>query len=370
MRILYISHLHPPKNEPLKNLGGMQNVSLQMTKALNRREEVEIDSIILHSSWSYIGVKTTFFLISLLWRIPMKVKSVKPDVILFSSMVTAGVLPFMVTKPKVPKVTINHGQDVTLPVSIYQWYLKFVFKYLDGVISVSSATRNASILRGMDPEKGVVLPNGYEEKEHENLPEKEDALKILHETYLNNHEGRKVLLTVGRQVKRKGHQWFIENVIPKIESDFVYLIVGSGPEFENIKEARSHSEFKDRIVLTGKISKEMLSICYSASDLFIMPNIPVPGDMEGFGIVILEANRAGVPAIASDLEGIKDVIKQGVNGYRIEQGDATEFANKIDDVLNNDLDTFSICAKDYVIKTFNWNAVVEKYITYLRSMNE
>jgi phosphatidyl-myo-inositol dimannoside synthase len=71
----------------------------------------------------------------------------------------------------------------------------------------------------------------------------------------------------------------------------------------------------------------MLNTCYAAADLFVMPNIPVEGDMEGFGIVLLEANRAGVPAVASDLEGIRDVIEPGENGYRVPHGNPINLPN-------------------------------------------
>jgi phosphatidylinositol alpha-1,6-mannosyltransferase len=184
-------------------------------------------------------------------------------------------------------VTINHGQDVTLPVKIYQWYLKFVFKQLDGVISVSSATRNASIKRGLDPNKGVVLPNGFDKLMKGELPSRETAVNFIEKEFIGNLEGKKILLTVGRQVKRKGHAWFIEDVLPKIKSDVLYLIVGSGPEFNNIQNVVEKSPIKEQIVMTGKLSKDLLNVCYAAADLFIMPNIPVPGDMEGFGIVLL-----------------------------------------------------------------------------------
>lgn len=347
----------------------MQNVSLQMTKALNRREGIELRTLILNSSWRFIGIKTFFFLLTLLWKIPRDVKKYNPDVILFSSMVTACVLPVM-KKVSVPSVTINHGQDVTLPVKPYQWYLKYVFKKLDGVISVSSATRSASIKRGLKPEKGVALPNGFEVIKNGELPEKKEAQDLVENHFLNNIKGKKILLTVGRQVKRKGHAWFIEEVLPKVKSDVIYLIVGSGPEFNNIQNVIEKSPIKEQIVMTGKLSKDLLNTCYVAADLFIMPNIPVPGDMEGFGIVLLEANRAGVPAIASDLEGIKDVIEQGVNGFRITSGDSMAFATKIDEVLNNDLEAFSKKAREYVTNTFDWDVVVEKYIAFLKDVNE
>ena len=81
----------------------------------------------------------------------------------------------------------------------------------------------------------------------------------------------------------------------------------------------------------------MLKNAYSASDIFIMPNIPIPGDMEGFGIVLLEANLAGTPAVAADLEGIKDVIENGKNGYKIEVRDSKSFSNKIDTLTLNSI---------------------------------
>lgn len=350
------------------SVGGMQNVSVQMTKALNRREDIELKTLILYSSWRFIGIKTFFFLLTLLWKIPRDIKKYNPDVVLFSSMVTACILPAMKKVP-VPTVTINHGQDVTLPVKPYQWYLKYVFKKLNGVISVSSATRNASIKRGLQPIKGIALPNGFEIIKNGELPSRKKALEIIEKEFYKNLEGKKILLTVGRQVKRKGHSWFIEEVLPKVKSDVLYLIVGSGPEFKNIQNVVENSTHKEQIVMTGKLSKDLLNICYVAADLFIMPNIQVPGDMEGFGIVLLEANRAGVPAIASDLEGIKDVIEPGVNGYRITSGDAIAFATKIDEVLDNDLESFSKKTKDYVTSTFDWDVVVEKYIAFLQKVN-
>ncbi len=370
MRILYISHLHPPKNKPLENVGGMQNVSVQMTEAIRRRDDVVLESIILHSSWKFIGIKTFFFLATLLWKIPRKIQRFRPDVILFSSMVTAGVLPFMIKKPAIPCVTINHGQDVTLPVRIYQWYIRYIFKHLQGVISVSSATRDASIQRGMNPDVGVSLPNGYDPKVLKKLPEKVEAKKILEEAFRTDFTGKKILLTVGRQVKRKGHTWFIKHVLQRIQTDVVYLIVGDGPEFDNICNMRDSLGLQDKIIMTGKLSFEMLNVCYSAADVFVMPNIPVEGDMEGFGIVLLEANRAGMPAVASDLEGIKDVIEQGVNGYRIPPENASKFAEKIDYIFKNELDDLSKKSEDYVLKTFNWDTVVDKYIRFLKTVNE
>lgn len=352
----------------MENIGGMQNVSLQLVDSLKRRDDTQLKTIVLRAPWRFIGPLTTGFLIKLLWRIPKVVEEFKPDVILFSSMVTAGILPFLSNKVTVPKVTINHGQDVTLPFWLYQKYLPLVFKKLQGVISVSQATRKACIQRGMDPSIGVVLPNGFDSRRAKALPEKTVARQILSDKFGIKFMDKPLLLTVGRQVKRKGHSWFIREVMPLLKTKANYLVVGDGPEFENIKDEVEQSLFKDHICLAGRQPADVLRCAYAGADLFIMPNIPVDGDLEGFGIVLLEANQAGVPAVASDLEGIKDVIKQGVNGYRIPYENPEQFAASIDKVLNENLEKLSLSAKKYVEDNFSWNTVVEYYLEFLKDV--
>lgn len=368
MRILYISHLHPPENAPLDNMGGMQRVSIQLVDELKSRQDIEIKTIIQHVPWKGVEIKTAFFLLSLIYKLPKIVKEYEPDVILFSSMVTASLAKFCRNRIKVPMVTINHGQDVKMPVGIYQNFVPKVFNALDGVISVSEATRQECIKRGMDPEKGVALPNGFDMSDFKETPDKSIARKEIETTFDLNLKGKSLLLTVGRQVKRKGHEWFIKEVLPKINSEVVYLIIGDGPEQERLKEVVNSSSVKEKVLLVGKQSDEVLKNAYSASDIFIMPNIPIPGDMEGFGIVLLEANLAGTPAIAADLEGIKDVIENGKNGYKIEVRDSKSFSNKIDTLIEKDLNKLSISSRDYVLENFTWNKVAQQYISYLGSV--
>ncbi|MEO9885015.1 MAG: glycosyltransferase family 4 protein [Balneola sp.] len=368
MRILYISHLHPPENAPLDNMGGMQRVSIQLVDELKSRQDIEIKTIIQHVPWKGVEIKTAFFLLSLIYKLPKIVKEYEPDVILFSSMVTASLAKFCRNRIKVPMVTINHGQDVKMPVGIYQNFVPKVFNALDGVISVSEATRQECIKRGMDPEKGVALPNGFDMSDFKETPDKSIARKEIETTFDLNLKGKSLLLTVGRQVKRKGHEWFIKEVLPKINSEVVYLIIGDGPEQERLKEVVNSSSVKEKVLLVGKQSDEVLKNAYSASDIFIMPNIPIPGDMEGFGIVLLEANLAGTPAVAADLEGIKDVIENGKNGYKIEVRDSKSFSNKIDTLIEKDLNKLSISSRDYVLENFTWNKVAQQYISYLGSV--
>lgn len=347
----------------------MQRVSMQLVNELEKRDDVEIKTIIQHAPWKGIEIRTSFFLTRLARKLPKIVDEFKPDVILFSSMVTASLAKFTRARIDVPMITINHGQDVKMPIGIYQNFVPKVFRALDGVISVSRATRDECIKRGMSPEKGVALPNGFDMKDFKEVPDKAEAKKDIGEEFSVNLLDKKVLLTVGRQVKRKGHEWFINEVFPKIESDVLYIAIGEGPEHEQLLELVSKSPYKSNILLVGKQSDEVLKKAYSAADLFIMPNIPVPGDMEGFGIVLLEANLAATPAIASDLEGIKDVVVNGENGFKIPVYESDKFAGKIDETLQNGYQKLSQSSRSFVEENFAWNKVAEQYITYLKKVS-
>lgn len=368
MKILYITHLHPPADAPLKNMGGMQRVSLQLVETLKRNSDIELETVKLEAEWGSIGTKTAFFILETVLKLPKLVSLYNADVILFSSMVTASIAPLIRKKIKIPMVTINHGHDVTLSVWLYQRYLKTVFNSLDGVISVSEATRKASIKRGMDPGKGISLPNGFSPEDFNSGEcDKQIARDLLLKKLDLPLNGNKVLLTTGRLIKRKGHEWFISKVLPEIQNEVVYIIVGDGPELDRIRNAVRSSPHIRNIFVLGSQPDNILQLAYCAADLFIMPNIEVPGDMEGFGVVMLEANLMKTPVIGSDLEGIKDVISPGKNGYRVEVGNNKLFAYEIDRVLREELDTLSESSRSYVFSKFTWENVSQRYIEYLKT---
>ncbi|HCI69839.1 MAG TPA: glycosyltransferase family 4 protein [Balneola sp.] len=351
-------------------MGGMQRVSMQLIDELSSRDDIEIRTIIQHAPWKGIEIKTAFFLAKLVFKLPKIVQDYKPDVILFSSMVTATLAKFCRKKINVPMVTINHGQDVKMPIGLYQNFVPKIFEALDGVISVSEATRQECIKRGMSPKKGVALPNGFDMSDFQDTPNKPEGRKEIEKVFSVDLSKKSLLLTVGRQVKRKGHEWFITEVLPKIKSEVIYLVIGEGPEHERLKEIVSSSNLQEKVLMVGKQPDEVLKNAYAGADIFIMPNIPIPGDMEGFGIVLLEANLAGTPAVAADLEGIKDVIENGKNGYKIEVKDGKGFSNQVDSLIANHLEEMSSSSRSFVLENFTWNKVAQQYISYLNEVVE
>ena len=86
-----------------------------------------------------------------------------------------------------------------------------------------------------------------------------------------------------------------------------------------------------KIVFLGAKTHEELKKIYASADLFVMPSITAKdGDKEGFGLVILEAFASGLPIVASRSGGITDIVKDGVNGFLVEEKDVSGMAEQIE----------------------------------------
>ena len=100
-----------------------------------------------------------------------------------------------------------------------------------------------------------------------------------------------------------------------------------------------------------------------------MPNVNIPGDMEGFGIVMLEAGSCGMPTIAADTEGIRDVIKPGTSGYFCPAEDADAFIAQIHDLVA-DADALRVRLSERVSMYGRlWPEVSARYVATLKSIH-
>src|SRR5690606_24778339 len=94
---------------------------------------------------------------------------------------------------------------------------------------------------------------------------------------------------------------------------------------------------------------------------------PVAGDLEGFGVVLVEAGAAGLPVVAADLEGIRDVVAANENGWLIPPEDAAAFEAEIVRFSErNDRAMLSARARRYVRAQFSWESIVEQYLVVLQ----
>ena len=376
-RLLFVTHSFPPPDRPLASVGGMQRVATELHHALEQLPDLHLESQILYSSWERVHQRVPYFLLKTVGRLNQIARSKSVDAVLFSSMVTASLTTVRKKKLRragIKTAAIVHGQDVTTPFGPYQQFVPHVFSSIDAILPVSRATGEQCLERGLLPEKLHVVPNGVRLERFTPLINRIHMKRELLNTFSRQEvpfsENGLLLCSVGRQVKRKGFSWFIRHVMPRLPNNVHYWLAGDGPETETIQQSAKEAGVAHRVRLLGRVTDDELALLYRGADLFMMPNIPVPGTMEGFGVVLLECGLNGMPAIAARLEGIQDVINEDQNGHFVESGDADGFMEFVLKYYNDRpaLKELSRRAAKYTRDTFSWEAVARQYVDVLKGL--
>lgn len=375
LRLLYVSHSFPLPGDPLSNVGGMQRVATGLHAALVQRADVSLRSLVLETSWEATGRRMPAFMAGLLRGVPRAVRAEGTEVVLFSSMVTAALLPVLrrgLAAAGARTAAIPVGRDVTLPSAPYQWYVPRVLRALDAVLPISRATARACLERGAPPARLHVVPCGVDVADFAAPADRAEARRALLAGVEGESvpEGALLLAAVGRHQERKGFHWFVDHVMPRLPDDVVLLLGGDGPATPLVREAAERRGLGGRVRLLGRLSEARLRDLYRGADLFVMPNVPVAGDMEGFGVVMLEAGLCGLPVVAADLEGIADVVEEGVSGRRVPSGDAEAFAEAILGYREGRaaLAAASAAAAEHTARTFSWAGVAARHAEILRHL--
>ncbi len=139
------------------------------------------------------------------------------------------------------------------------------------------------------------------------------------------------LLTVGRLVKRKGHEQVIHAILRR--KNITYSIVGDGPEKKHLQALIHANRIEDRVRIYDNASDQDLINHYNHADIFVMPTTQEKNDVEGFGIVYLEAGWFRLPVIASDIPGVDEAVQDGKSGMLVKNED--ELNDAIETLCNN-----------------------------------
>lgn len=346
--LLVITRNFPPQR------GGLEVYSYHLTRELARHMQVRVIALKqpkVHLVWFLPAA----FLLSLFL---IHMRGIRRVHICDAALSPIG---FMLKRLSGARVTASaHGLDITFPNPIYQRVVPSSLARLDAILCVSQATREECLSRGIARQRCRVIPNGVEAGDVFHPTTIGETLGDLSAVFGQDLRGKKVLLTVGRLVKRKGVAWFVEHVVPRLDETYVYVVVGSGPEGKAINAAIDRNRLAGRVVLVGPQPDSMRNRLLQSAHAFIMPNISVRGDIEGFGIAALEAGAYGVPVIASRLQGIPDAVIDGVTGHLVQEQDANGFLARIDSLA---LDRVKIRAE--VVRRFSWDKIGADYAAAL-----
>jgi len=151
-------------------------------------------------------------------------------------------------------------------------------------------------------------------------------------------EGKFVLLTVSRLVERKGIDTCIDAVaaLRAAGRDVKYVVVGEGLHKGHLKHRAAQMNVADDVIFLGALDTESLPVAYAACDVFVMvPRGLKSGDIEGFGIVYLEANIFGKPVIGSRTGGVPEAVIHEKTGLLIEPDSPSQLAEAVAALMDN-----------------------------------
>jgi phosphatidylinositol alpha-1,6-mannosyltransferase len=244
-------------------------------------------------------------------------------------------------------IQILHGHEVLMVRGIKKELLKASLRWCNYVIAVSEFSKNILLRNGIDVPVRVI-PNGVYIKEDSKV------------TRNRNHPVH--LITVGSVTHRKGqinvvHALpFIKQIVGSVE----YHLVGIPFEKKVVFETANNLGVADVVFIHGVLADIRRDEILSNSHIFMMLSQNLQnGDVEGFGIAVLEANAFGIPAIGSRDTGVEQVIKHGVTGLLVNPLEPLEVACAVKEILNN-YSEFSENSKRWASE-HRWEQISERY---------
>jgi phosphatidylinositol alpha-1,6-mannosyltransferase len=187
-----------------------------------------------------------------------------------------------------------------------------------------------------------------------------DALPLRERLELGK---RPVLLTIARLVPRKGIDSVLEALaaVRRAVPDLVYVVAGDGPDRERLVELARRLGVDESVRFVGAVEDAELPLWYSLGDVFVMPSRSDPPDVEGFGIVYLEAAACERPVVAARAGGVPDAVADGVSGLLVEPGDRDGLARALAELLSDPARRANLGrrARERVLAELTWDRIAD-----------
>jgi phosphatidylinositol alpha-1,6-mannosyltransferase len=231
-------------------------------------------------------------------------------------------------------VLFAHGRDVFYPKSfVRRCVIALILKNAEKIIANSEYTKRCILHFGIDFDKIAKVNPATDINFFMPL----EDISAFKKTY--GLEGKKIILTIGRLEVRKGHDMVIRTLplIIKEIPEIIYLIIGKGDEEARLKSLVKELNVENFVYFIEDAPQENLPLFYNICDLFIMVSreIKDTGNVEGFGLVYLEANACGKPVIAGRSGGVEDAVIDGFNGLMVNPENMEEIKIAIIQLLKN-----------------------------------
>jgi len=258
--------------------------------------------------------------------------------------------------PKSKCISIIHGHELSMATGIYRKLLRLSLRMSDDVIAVSEFSKSRLSQYGLK-RKVEVVPNGVV------VPP--DFIREDDKTF--STDGVLRLVTVGSVTARKGQQNVIKAIpfLRSILSTIEYHIIGIPTELANLNATVQSLGVSKNVIVHGVVSEADKVSILRKMDIFIMLSENLEnGDVEGFGIAIIEANLLGIPAIGSKGTGVEQAIDEGNSGVLVNAYNPEEIGNAIIQIRNS-YNKFSESSIKWAQK-HDWSYIGDAYAAIMK----
>ena len=350
-RILFLTRRYPPC------LGGIELHCYELYTRLSARVPVRLVALRRQSKLHLLWFMPWVLAVSL-WCLFQR----RVDVVYFSDGVVASLAPVLRPFTRARFAVTVYGLEMTSGNRVARQLMRWGVRCCEQVAVISELTRDLTAQAGVCSPKLVLIYVGVEP-----LVLSPDQCASLRERFEREHGlcfGRdRVLLNCGRQVRRKGLAAFLAAGMPLLDPDIKLIIAGRGPEVNRLTRLREEMGLQDRVVILGPVEDEVVAMLRQSADLFLMPNIQVPGDVEGFGMAPLEAMFAGTPVVAFAVDALVESAREG--GFLVPPDDYRAFVDRIHRFYAGspaDRQAAGDAAREYVQREYSWTKTAERYL--------
>jgi phosphatidylinositol alpha-1,6-mannosyltransferase len=268
-----------------------------------------------------------------------------------------------------PYLCYAHGEEITCTSESRElrWLARRVVAGADRLIANSRNTaRLLEAAWGARPGRVRILHPGVDTDQFRPAPPDPAARARL------GWGARPVVLTVGRLQKRKGHDMLIRalGAVRRAVPDVLYVIAGTGEEEAALRDLTAREGVTDHVQFLGQPDDETLVTCYQQCDLFVLPNRQDGRDIEGFGMVLLEAQACGKPVIAGSSGGTAETMSIPATGCVVDCSTPAALGPLTAEWLADRprLQRVGAAARAWAVERFDWSAAARQAWSLFRTL--
>ena len=348
---------------PPKWLAGTEIATYNIAKKLAKKgHEVHVITILdeglpeytLEEGFSIHRVPCAKSFLRMWFRFFLKIRSINPDIIHVQSIPLSVPAFFMRIFSNKNYIVWVQGSDIYTPTVFLKLFSAALLKKASTIIALTEGMK-AEIDKKYKM-NSVVIPNGIELYKFKT--ELTGLSKLQTGSYSSDTDQNIIFVGTLRQIK--GVRYLIEAMsIMRLNDPHVELmIVGDGEEKEYLQKLTSDLNLNNCVSFVGKVPNDDIPKYMKEADLFVLPSLS-----ESFGIVNIEAMASGLPIVSTNVGGLPDLIKDGINGFLVNPRDPAAIAEKSLLILNDKNLKERISQNNLSeAKKYSWDYVIERLV--------